>query len=142
MTDTESIRPEDKDITPKLKVEPNGAVVHTASFSGTNGPTFSPAQRNDIAQQVGNALIDSDDEHMSANVPMWVSERVQEPPFVIAGGDDKDSVFDDEAWVLVGAGGEMDLIPVPKATEYVYKKEDAVKPTKGWFGRVFYKSTN
>ncbi|KAL5410132.1 hypothetical protein PMIN06_006431 [Paraphaeosphaeria minitans] len=53
--------------------------------------------------------------------------------------EDSDWDFD---WVKVGEGDNADDFTVPVATSYVYKKGDAVKPSRGWFGRVFYKTDN
>lgn len=140
--------PEDTAIAPKLKLDSTGALIHSAVSSGTNGPVFSPAQRNDIAQKVGTALTDSvamsGDEQTSATgvaaatiAASTASPATPDIPALTLNHD-----FDDSDWVIVGADEEMDFWPVAKTSMYVYKKEDAVKPTKGWFGRIFYKSTN
>ncbi|KAK7183152.1 hypothetical protein PSPO01_10699 [Paraphaeosphaeria sporulosa] len=169
----ETVNTKDAAIAPKMKINTDGAFVHRASLGDTSGPAFSPAQRNDIADQVGSALTDSvapsDGEQTFTKVGKWIAGQAQDPSIESTGDDaltvagaaeanlavstashatkailgmDADSGSDSD-WVKVGEGDGVDDFTIPVATTYVYKKEDAIKPTKSWwFGRWYYKTNN
>ncbi|KAF2437219.1 hypothetical protein P171DRAFT_527089 [Karstenula rhodostoma CBS 690.94] len=157
----ETMDPEAAAIAPKMVINGDGALIHASTSGPAGGPAFSPAQRKDIAEQVGAAL--SDDEQTAVNVGKWivdqglVGENAGDERTVDGAGEatleastalvdtaavldmEDDDDDDDEDWVKVGEGDEADDFTVPVGSTYVYKKEDAKKPRKSWwFGRWYY----